>query len=94
MNDLNPFTLVIIALMAFFNDDKPSSKSSMKGNPMIRAFNSFQLVTLFAAMPHLIGWLNSNPFPFSPAAFYTSIVAYIVLFGVLCVAVFGWCESN
>ncbi len=55
---------------------------------MIRAFNAFQLVTLFAALPFIVGWLKTNPFPFSPAAFYTAIVAYLVLFVVLCIAAF------
>lgn len=51
---------------------------------MIRAFNAFQLVTLFAAMPYIVGWLHSNPFPFSIAAFWTALVVYVVLFIVMC----------
>ena len=61
---------------------------------MIRAFNAFQLVTLFAGMPYLVGWLNTNPFPYSPAAFWTAIVAYLVLFVVMCVGVFDLTEKN
>jgi len=47
---------------------------------MLRVFNAFQITTLFASMPYLIAWLYGNPFPFSLAAFYTAIVAYIVLY--------------
>ncbi len=48
---------------------------------MIAIFNAFQLTCLFAAFPFIIGWLHSDPFPYSIAAFWVSIVAYIVLFG-------------
>ncbi len=47
---------------------------------MIRAFNAFQLVALFAAMPFIVGWLHSNPFPYSTAAFWVSIAVYVIVF--------------
>ena len=80
--------LPVILLAALFGE--PNPKPAPKRNHMLRAFNSFQLVSLFAGLPYLIAWLNSNPFPWSAAGFYTAIVAYIVLFIVLCVAVFDW----
>lgn len=83
--------LPIILLAGLFGVDAPPS--TPKRNPMLRAFNSFQLVGLFAGVPYLISWLNTNPFPWSPAAFWTAIVAYIVLFVVLCVAVFAWADD-
>ena len=55
---------------------------------MIRAFNAFQLVSLFAALPFIVGWLKTNPFPLAVAAFWVAIVAYLVLFIVLCIAAF------
>jgi hypothetical protein len=52
-----------------------------KRSPMlIRVFNAFQVVTLFSALPYLIGWLYTGPFPFSVAAFVTAIVVYVALF--------------
>lgn len=47
---------------------------------MLRAFNAFQLTSLFAGMPYLIGWLAKGPFPFSVAAMWTAIIIYAVLF--------------
>jgi hypothetical protein len=75
--------IVALALADAFgspSQPKPSTK-------MIRVFNAFQLVTLFAAAPYIIGWLGSSPFPYSAAAFWTAIVVYIVLFvgNVICV---------
>jgi ABC-type nitrate/sulfonate/bicarbonate transport system permease component len=43
-------------------------------------FNAFQIVTLFASMPFIIGWLGGSPFPYSVAAFWIAIVVYIVMF--------------
>lgn len=55
---------------------------------MIRAFNAFQLTTLFTAMPFIIGWLNKEPFPFSTAALWAAVAVYVVMFigGVFVVA--------
>ncbi len=61
---------------------------------MIRAFNAFQLVTLFAAMPYILGWLGSSPFPYAAGAFWTAIVVYIVLFIVMCVGTFELTEGK
>jgi hypothetical protein len=61
---------------------------------VIRAFNAFQLVCLFAGLPFGIGYLHGNPFPYSPAAFYVAIVAYLVLFVVLCLGVYDLTESK
>ena len=83
--------LPIVLLAGLFGADAPPSKP--KRNPMLRAFNSFQLVGLFAAMPYLVSWLNTNPFPWSPAAFWTAIVAYVALFIFLCGTVFAWADD-
>ena len=56
---------------------------------MIRGFNAFQLVSFFAGLPFVIGWLNGGPFPYSTALMWSAVVAYLVLFVVLCVAVFN-----
>lgn len=32
-------------------------------------FNSFQIVSLFVAMPYIITYLGTNPFPYSTALF-------------------------
>lgn len=47
---------------------------------MIRAFNAFQIVTLFAAMPYIIGWLGSTEFPFQSGAYWVAIAVYVVMF--------------
>lgn len=83
--------LPIILLAGLFGADAPRSKPP-RDNPMIRAFNSFQFVALFAGMPYLISWLQTRPFPWSLAALWTAIIAYVVLFVILCVAVFTWTE--
>jgi hypothetical protein len=57
---------------------------------MVRAFNAFQIVTLFAAMPFIIQWLGTAAFVGATAAFWIAIVAYLVLFGWLCVAMFDF----
>ena len=48
---------------------------------MLKAFNAFQIVTLFAAMPFLVGYLGRKPFAYSEAAFWVAIVAYVILYG-------------
>ncbi len=83
--------LPIILLAGLFGESSP--KPTPKRNPMLRVFNSFQLVGLFAGMPYLVSWLNTNPFPWSPAALWTAVVVYIVLFIVLCAAVFAWADN-
>lgn len=69
--------LVALSLINAFG----STEAKPRGFSMFRAFNAFQLVTLFSAMPYLIGWLGSDPFPYSTAAFWTAICVYVVMFG-------------
>ena len=57
--------------------NRPARKTPM----FLRGFNAFQLVTLFSALPYIIGWLYTGPFPFSIAALVTAIAAYVILFG-------------
>ncbi len=47
---------------------------------MLKVFNAFQMVTLFAAMPHIIGWLKTEPFTYSTGAFWAAIAVYVVMF--------------
>jgi len=54
---------------------------------MLKAFNSFQLVTAFALAPFGIQWLSNATFSGAPAAFWVGIVAYVVSFIAMCVAV-------
>jgi hypothetical protein len=72
--------LEILALAALFGGAAPPPKR--KGTPpMLKLFNAFQIVTLFAALPYIIGWLYTAPFPFSIAALATAVVVYVILFG-------------
>lgn len=90
---MNPIALPFILLAALFGADSPLTPKS-RGIPMIRAFNAFQLVTLFAAMPYILGWLSSSPFPYAAGAFWVAIVVYVVLFGVMCVGTFELTEGK
>lgn len=61
---------------------------------MLRAFNAFQLVALFSGLPFLISWIGTDPFPYSVAAFWASIVVYVVAFIALVVAVTEFFDKN
>jgi hypothetical protein len=74
--------------------DRSSNKTRKGGVPVIRAFNSFQIVTLFAAMPFIIQWIGGASFTGASAAFWIAIVAYVILFGWLCVAMFDFCHND
>lgn len=90
MNDL---AYVLAFLFAAF--DSPYSTRREKGTPtMLKAFNAFQIVTLFAAMPHIIGWLYGQPFPFSTGALWVAIATYVILFVGLIVATFTAFEKS
>jgi hypothetical protein len=68
----------ILALAALLGG---APKPKPKRSPMLlRVFNAFQVVTLFSALPYIIGWLYTGPFPFSVAAFVTAIIVYAILF--------------
>ena len=47
---------------------------------MIKLFNCFQFVSLFAAGPFIVQWLSNQNFSGSSALFYLSCVIYIVMF--------------
>lgn len=47
---------------------------------MLKVFNAFQIMCLFLGLPFGIGWLYTNPFPFSFAAFVVAVIAYGVMF--------------
>ena len=47
---------------------------------MLAGFNAFQIMSLFVAMPFLIGWLWTEPFPFSVAVFGLCGIVYCVMF--------------
>ena len=84
MNPLAVLALMMFAGMGPNNPGLHTPRSLMnphrKVNPVIKAFNAFQLVALFAALPHLIGWLHAEPFAYSTGAFWVAIAAYVVLF--------------
>ena len=47
---------------------------------MLAAFNSFQIVALFSALPFIVQWLANGPFYGSGAAWAVAVGAYLVLF--------------
>lgn len=55
---------------------------------MLKGFNSFQLVSLFAAFPFAISWLNQATFSGAQAAVWVACAAYVFLFGWMCVMVY------
>lgn len=60
---------------------------------MIRLFNAFQLVCLFAAGPFGIDYLYHGPFAYAMVAFWVALVAYLVLFGVVTTAMYDFCRE-
>jgi len=60
----------------------------------MRAFNSFQLVSLFAGTPFLLAWVATATFPYAPAAFWAVIVAYVIQFGFLWYSVWESMEKR
>ena len=47
---------------------------------MLKLFNSLQIVTLFAAMPYIIGWLHGGPFVYSTGALWLACAVYVAMF--------------
>lgn len=90
---MEPLALPILLLAALFGADSPLTPKS-RGIPMIRAFNAFQLVTFFAAMPYILAWLGKDPFTYAGGAFWVAIVVYVVLFGAMCVGMFNLTERE
>ena len=54
---------------------------------MLKAFNAFQLVTLFAAGPFIINYLSNAEFVGHGIAFWIGIVAYAIGYVSMIVAV-------
>ncbi len=90
---MNQLFIPVMLLAALFGADAPP-RSKPRGNPMIRCFNSLQLVTLFSAMPYILSWLANDPFAYAAGAFWVAIVVYVVLFGVMCYGMFNLTEGN
>lgn len=74
-------------------DSHVSKPKSKKGNPMLRAFNSFQVVTLFAALPFIISWLYNATFPFATGALWIAAIAYAVLYVFQIVTTYCWVDD-
>ena len=72
----------------------PQPKSNKKGNPMLKAFNAFQIVAFFAASPFGISYLFDATFPAARVAAYASVVGYGVFFVLICAAVFTAIEKD
>lgn len=54
----------------------------------MKLFNSFQLVIMYAALPFVISWLDGAGFRWAGAAFWSTIVIYIVASGFMVGAVY------
>ena len=54
----------------------------------MKAFNSFQIVSLFAAGPFLIEWVKNAVFYGHSALFWVLLVGYGIGFIAMCCAVF------
>ena len=50
---------------------------------MMKAFNCFQIVSLFAAAPFGIQWLSTASFAGAGAAYWVGIAAYLVGFAAM-----------
>lgn len=72
---MNPLILLwLFGSMADTAYQQPS-----KGSSMFRVFNAFQMICVFAALPFVISWLSTNPFPYAQAAFWSAIGVYGVM---------------
>lgn len=47
---------------------------------MLAAFNAFQMVCLFAALPFIVNWLHQAEFSGSLPLMWLAIVVYVVMF--------------
>lgn len=47
---------------------------------MLRAFNAFQILSMFVGLPFGIGWLHTSPFPFSIAVEVLAVAVYCIMF--------------
>ncbi len=56
---------------------------------MLKGFNAFQLTTLFAAAPFGIEWVKTAAFYGHSVLFWVLIVAYVIGFFGMCVAVYS-----
>lgn len=55
----------------------------------VRLFNAFQITAAFVAWPFGVAWLANAEFRGSAAAFYASIVLYVVAFGCMVTSVYN-----
>ena len=55
---------------------------------MMKLFNAFQCVIMYAALPFVIGWLDGAGFRGAGAAFYAAIGVYVISSGCMVAAVY------
>ena len=65
---------------------EPLTKFILRTKSMMKFFNCFQLVSLFAVAPFLINWLSKQSFDGSSALFYLCCCIYTVMF--FCITAF------
>lgn len=64
-------------------------------DPMFKAFNSFQIVGLFAAFPFLLSWLfSSADFQGVGAAKVVAVIAYLVFYIFMCFSTYSAIERD
>jgi len=61
---------------------------------MLKVFNAFQMVALFALAPFGIQYLASASFPFQAASFWIGIVIYLAFFVVMWVCIVAAIEKQ
>lgn len=61
---------------------------------MIKAFNAFQMVAMFACAPFVISWVRTATFSGAQVAFYTGIAIYAVAFIAMCGAILSVIERD
>jgi len=54
----------------------------------MKAFNSFQMVSMFAILPFVLSWVSDQSFKGSGIAFWVGAVVYFVSFWLMVGAVF------
>jgi len=83
--------LYFVALLGLLFCGPLRERKREKGiNKMMRLFNSFQIVALFAAAPWLLGLLYRQEFPWHSAACVAATVLYgIYTLGMVCLVYLG-----
>jgi len=61
---------------------------------MLKVFNAFQMVAMFAFAPFGIQYLANATFPFQAAALWISVIMYLVFFVIMWICIVAAIEKE